>query len=111
MIEVIILNHLKTKLTVPVHLEKPDPTPTEYVLFEKTSSGRINMLDSSTFAFQSYSNSMYNAAKLNEEVKHAVDSLLELNEVAGVKLNRDYNFTDTTTKQYRYQAIYDIKHY
>lgn len=111
MIEVIILNHLKTKLTVPVHLEKPEPAPTEYVLFEKTSSGRSNMLDSSTFAFQSYANSMYNAAKLNEEVKHVVDSLVELNEVAGVKLNRDYNFADTTTKQYRYQAIYDIKHY
>jgi len=111
MIEVVILNHLKTKLTVPVHLEKPEPIQSEYVLFEKTGSGRINMLDSSTFVFQSYSNSMYNAAKLNEEVKRVVDSLAELDEIARVKLNRDYNFTDTTTKQYRYQAVYDIKHY
>ena len=54
---------------------------------------------------------MYGAAALNEEVKKAVDSLIELNEIASVTLNTDYNFTDTTTKQYRYQAVYDIKHY
>lgn len=111
MIEVIILNHLKSKLTVPVKLEKPDPAPTEYVLFEKTSSGRVNYLNSSTVAFQSYSDSMANSALLNEEVKKAVDSLIELDEIASVKLNSDYNFTDTTTKQYRYQAVYDINHY
>lgn len=111
MIEVTILNHLKTKLSVPVRLEKPEPAPDEYVLFEKIGSDRINHLLASTFAFQSYSDSMYGAAALNELVKQAVDSLIELNEVASVTLNADYNFTDTTTKQYRYQAVYDIKHY
>jgi len=54
---------------------------------------------------------MYGAAALNELVKNAVDSLIELDEIASVKLNTDYNFTDTTTKKYRYQAVYDIKHY
>lgn len=111
MIEIIILNHLKTKLSVPVRLEKPDPAPVEYVLFEKTSSDRNNHLLASTFAFQSYSDSMYKAMALNDEVKNAVDSLIELDEIASVKLNADYNFTDTTTKKYRYQAVYDIKHY
>lgn len=111
MIEIIILNHLKDKLSVPVRLEKPEPASNEYVLFEKTSSGRTNMLSSSTFAFQSYSDSMYGVSSLNEEVKKAVDSLIELDEIASVKLNTDYNFTDTTTKKYRYQAVYDIKHY
>ena len=111
MVEVTILNHLKDKLSVPVHLEKPEPAPTEYILFEKTGSSRNNHLVASTFAFQSYSKSMYGAAALNEEVKKAVDSLIELDEIASIKLNTDYNFTDTTTKKYRYQAVYDIKHY
>ena len=111
MIEVTILNHLKTKLSVPVRLEKPEPAPPEYVLFEKIGSSRNNHLLASTFAFQSYSDSMYGAAALNELVKQAVDSLIELDEIASVKLNTDYNFTDTTTKKYRYQAVYDIKHY
>ena len=111
MIEVIILNHLKAKLSVPVHLEKPEPAPTEYILFEKTGSSRNNHLLSSTFAFQSYSESMFGASSLNEEVKKAVDSLIELDDIASVNLNSDYNFTDTKTKKYRYQAVYDIKHY
>ena len=111
MIEVTILNHLKDKLSVPVHLEKPEPVPPEYVLFEKTGSDRLNHLSASTLAFQSHSDSMYGASSLNEEVKQAVDSLIELDEIASIKLNTDYNFTDTTTKKYRYQAVYDIKHY
>ena len=65
----------------------------------------------STFAFQSYSTSLYNASLLNELTKQAVDSLIELDDIASVRLNTDYNFTDSTTKQYRYQAVYDIKHY
>lgn len=111
MIELIILNHLKTKLSVPVYLEEPETKPDRYVLFEKTGSGRSNHLGSSTFAFKSYAESLYEAAALNEQTKAAVDSLIELKEIASVRLNSDYNFTDTATKRYRYQAVYDIKHY
>ena len=111
MIEITILNHLKSNLSVPVHLEKPNPVPNEYVLFEKIGSDRLNHLSASTFAFQSYSESMYGASALNELTKQTVDSLIELDDIASVRLNTDYNFTDTTTKKYRYQAVYDIKHY
>ena len=111
MIELTILNHLKTKLSVPVYLEEPETKPVKYVLFEKTGSGRSNHLGSSTFAFKSYAGSLYEAAALNEQTKAAVDSLIGLKEIARVKLNSDYNFTDTTTKRYRYQAVYDLNHY
>lgn len=111
MIEIVILNHLKEKLEIPVLMEKPEPLLPEYVLFEKTSSSRANKLGSAIFAFQSYSTSLYKAALLNEQVKSAVDSLVEIAEVSGVRLNSDYNFTDAATKQYRYQAVYDINHY
>lgn len=111
MIELTILNHLKTQLADPVYLEKPEPAPTRYVLFEKVNSGRENRLPSSTFAFQSYAESLYEAAMLNERVKAAVDSLITLNEISSVRLNSDYNFTDTTTKQYRYQAVFNFNHY
>jgi hypothetical protein len=112
MIEISILEHLKRELyPVPVHLERPDPEPHRFVIFEKTGSGRKNKLSSSTFAFQSYAETMYQAAVLNELVKSAVENLIVLNEIGSVKLNSDYNFTDTTTKQYRYQAVFDISHY
>lgn len=111
MIELTIKTHFDTVLDVDVYFEQPETAPESFVLIEKTGSGRINKLNSSTFAFQSYAGSMYEAASLNEQVKAAADSLVSLDEIASVSLNSDYNFTDTTTKRYRYQAVYDIKHY
>lgn len=111
MIELTIKNHLDTELEVPVYLEKPEPVPETYVLFEKTGSRRTNRLMASTFAFQSYAESMFGAVELNEKVKAAVDKLIELDDVASVRLDSDYNWTDTTTKRYRYQAVFDISHY
>src|SRR5699024_6477910 len=111
MIELIILNHLKDKVDVPVELEKPSSQTCSYFVFEKTSGGKSNHLPSATFAFQSYADSLYNAAVLNDKVKTAVESLIELDGIRGLDLNSDYNFTDTTTKEYRYQAVYDIRYY
>ncbi|OOV85805.1 hypothetical protein BTA35_0216720, partial [Oceanospirillum linum] len=64
-----------------------------------------------TFAFQSYAPSMYEAAVLNEAVKETVEGMIELDEISKIKLNSDYNYTDTTTKEYRYQAVFDMNHY
>lgn len=111
MIEITIKEFLDGHLSVPVFLERQGEMPDSYVLFEKTSGGKRNQLPSSTFAFQSYSKSLYEAAKLNEELKEAIENMISLNEVSGIKLNSDYNFTDTTTKEYRYQAVFDINYY
>lgn len=111
MIELIILEHLKSKLTEPVHLEKQEAHTGPYVVFEKTASGKTNHLPSATLAFQSYADTLYNAAKLNEKVKKAIESLIELDKIRGLDLNSDYKFPDLTTKEYRYQAVYDIRYY
>ena len=111
MIEVIIKNHLDEKLEEQVFLEKPSPALGNYVVLEKTSSDKSNHLPSATFAFQSYGTSLYKSMELNERVKKAVEDMIELDEIRGISLNSDYNFTDTTTKEYRYQAVFDIKYY
>ena len=111
MIEIVIKQFLDGHLSVPAFLERPKKLPERYVLFEKTGSGENNYLPSSTFAFQSYGPSMYEAAVLNDEVKEVVKSMIVLDEMSTIKLNSDYNFTDTTTKEYRYQAVFDINHY
>lgn len=111
MIEITIKGFLDKNLSVPVFLERQNEMPDSYVLYEKTSGGKRNQLPSSTFAFQSYGKSMYEAAKLNEELKEAVEEMIALNDISGIKLNSDYNYTDTATKEYRYQAVFDINHY
>ena len=108
MIEKIVLDYLKEVLNVPVYMEKPQEMPTQFVLIEKTGSSEENFILSATIALQSYAESLYLAAELNEKVKKAMNDIIVLNTVSKSKLNTDYNFTDTAKKLYRYQAVYDL---
>lgn len=115
MIESIVYEFLKEKMTVPVYMEIPGNPPTKMIVLEKTGSSLNDHIKRATFAIQSYGKSMFEAAELNESLKEVMmdglDGLLSLNEISAVNLNSDYNFTDTTTKKYRYQAVFDIVHY
>lgn len=115
MIEIIVKNFLESKLSVPVLMEKPKGSASQFVIIEKTGGAQENHVPSAILTIQSYEQSMQKAAELNEEVKHwmldGMEGLITLNEVAKVELNADYNYTDTTTKEYRYQAVYDIIFY
>lgn len=111
MIEQIVLEHLAAALAVPVGMEVPDAPPARFAVLEKTSSGREDYICTSQFAVQSYGPTLLAAMELNEQVKAAMDGLDELDEIVSSRLNSDYNFTDTATKRYRYQAVYDVTHY
>lgn len=111
MIEVTILNYLTNKLNVPVYMEDDGETGGLYVVIEKTGGGEENFLKSAVIAIQSYADSLYNAALLNEKVKEAMKNIIELDDITRCELNSDYNYTDTTRKAYRYQAVFDINHY
>lgn len=110
MIEKILRDYLMLALSVDVYIDRHDASG-EYVVIEKTGSGRTNLIDSATVAIQSYADSMFNAATLNQNVKTAMYNAVSLSEIASVKLNSDYNYTDTTTKKYRYQAVFDVVYY
>ena len=111
MIEQTILDYLDDTLTEPCYMEEPEGIDT-FVLLEKTGSSLSNYVYSATFAIQSYATSLYEAAELNEKVKAAMLTIAdELNTVSKCNLNSDYNYTDTTKKRYRYQAVFDITHY
>ncbi len=112
MIEKTVLDYMTAELSVPVYMEIPPETPdspSSFVVIQKLGSTFTNRLDTATMAFQSYSkNSLLEAARLNESVKAAVENMVSLATVSNCFLNIDYNFTDTRTKRYRYQALYVI---
>lgn len=108
MIEKIMLDYLGDALDVPVYMEEPENKPASYVLLEKVGSSETNHIPVANIAVQSYGASLYEAAALNETVKNAVMDSIQLTEISAVRLNSDYNFTDTETKRYRYQAIFVI---
>ena len=105
-----LLDYLGTQLSVGVYAEAPDQL-TDYVLLDQTATSNENHITTTTIAVQSYGTSLYDAMVLNESVKAAMESFAELAQVTKVKLQTDYNFTNTATKQYRWQAVYNITHY
>ena len=114
MIEQIIYDYVKTSLSgdeIPVYMERPATPPSCYVLIEKTGGGEDNYIQRATLAIQSIDTSLLNAATLNEKIKELMRAAISLDKIAKVECNSDYNFTDSSTKTYRYQAVFDIKYY
>lgn len=118
MIEKILISHLigKTAAGSNVFAERPEDIPELYILIEKTGSSVEDMIPTSTIAIQSIADSMQggsmlDAMDLNEDVKEAMIELEEYPDVVMCRLNSDYNYTDDSTKEYRYQAVYSITHY
>lgn len=111
MIEKIIIDYLSKELGITCYAEKQVNTK-RYVLIEKIGGGKKEHLTSAIVAIQSYDSTLYKAAELNELVKTAMFKMPNvLNEISKMKLNSDYNFTDTEIKHYRYQAIFEIIYY
>lgn len=118
MIEVKCIEYLsgKTSAESKVYVQRPKNVPEKYILIEKTGSSTRNMITTSTFAIQSIVDSqkgktLLDAAELNEEVKTAMSGFVTEDEIIKCELNSDYNWTDSSTKEYRYQAVFDITHY
>lgn len=112
MIEKILIEYLESVFDYPVFAERPTmEIPSTYIMIDKTGSSKTNHIKASTVAIQSYGPSLLHAAELNEQVIDAMESLVTLDEVSAVRLNSDYNFSDATSKVYRYQAVFEITHY
>ena len=109
MIETTVIRYLSEALDVPVYGETPREVPSTYVRVEKTGSGYNSGLQRATLAIQSItSGSLLEAATLNEEAKTAMRDLISLTNVFRCDCQTDYNYTDTRTKERRYQAVFDI---
>lgn len=113
MIESIIINFLsEAGLDAPVYMEIPELPPEEFYILENTGQSMTDHIKTTTLAVQSYAQSMERAADLAYEIdKVILENLPELDEIAGIRRNSIYNFTDQSTKQYRYQGVYVITHY
>lgn len=110
LIEATVISHLSGELnTDHVYAERPVELPDEYFIVEKTSSDETNHIQAATVVVQSISqSSLLRAAEMSKAVEKAMKKLIEVSDVSRCKLNSAYNFTDTETREYRYQAVFDI---
>lgn len=112
-VEAVIIDYLKTALNSDhVYAEVPERNkPDEYIVIDKTGSSTNDWLCTSTIAIQSYAKSKLRAAEINEDLKEAMEEIESIEEIAGCHLNSDYNFSNISKKQHRYQAVFEITHY
>ena len=107
-VEVYLIEYLTNELGVKVYGQEEDEEKGSYVVIEKLGSYVENFTRHATIALKSYGTTLLDSAKLNDRVKNAMDDIIKKPEISCSKLNSDYNYTDTTTKKYRYQAVYDL---
>lgn len=117
-IEEYLLDKLGTALyPIPVLVEapeskpRPSDNPKEFYVLQKTGSGQSNHILTSNIAIQSYAADRLRTIQMNEDLKDAVEDLLNNDEITRIELNSDYDFTDPSTHQPRYQAVFVITHY
>lgn len=85
------------------------PLPDNYIVIDKTGSRLENGIPTATIAIQSISSeSLQKAIQINDAVKNAMKGFPQIENVFGVHLQTDYNFTNSLTKQYRYQAVFSV---
>ena len=120
MIENIVISYLYNALAyeegssviqILVSGEVPTPLPEEFVTVEKTGGRIQEHIRSATLAIQSWAGSQAKASMLNERIISAMESLTALDSISKCQLNSDYNYTDTSTKHNRYQAVFDIVYF
>lgn len=112
MIEQAIIEFLQDALGVPCSASTPANPPEEYIVVEQTGSGQDDHLDKATVAVRSCAPTRYRAALLDKRVRAAMLlDLVALPWAVRVSLNSSYPFTDTASKQERYQAVFDINFY
>lgn len=111
MIETIVKDFMESCLPVPVFMEYPKDPHKRFVVLRKAGGSRDDLVDTAMFIADSYAESMFESAKLNEQVVAAFDSLTDLDAVSSSKRGGDYNIPDTQNKRYRYQAVCNLTYY
>ena len=111
MIETTLIRYLSERLApIKAHAEVPEDAPDTFIVIEQTGRGQKDTINRTVLAIQSYAPSLLKAAELSERVIGAMVEMPLSEDIGKVELVSEHNFTDTRTKQYRYQAVVAISY-
>ena len=112
MIESRVIEYLSEQFQIPVYAEVPKNKPSQFLTIERTGRAVINHIKQANIAVQAWSTiSLEDAADLCNEVEKIMAGIISDNSIVRCALENSYNFTDTSTKSYRYQAVFNIVYY
>lgn len=113
MIEIYVMEWIRGKLPgIQVGVIDQDAKTPARIVIERTGGGTIqNHVRTATIAVQSYGPSRYEAALLHERVLESMPGIVENGNISACTLNAEYDFPDYTTKENRYQAVFNIVYF
>jgi hypothetical protein len=108
MIESVLISYFNS-LDIPCGIMLPDPLPRGgFIVLDRIGTGKTNHVTSYEIAIQSYGDTAFSAASLNEVVIEAMENLLEDDRFSRIHLNNSQMQTDTERKLNRYQSTFEI---
>ena len=107
-IEKIIRDYLMENLTAPIVTETPTADLAEYVTFRVYDRAKQDQIEMATVEFECYSDSKYNAATLDEDLRTAMENIVSLNDIMGARFGGGSDEIDSTLKRYRYRSFFNL---
>lgn len=112
MIEKELITYFKSVMSdVPVGFEAPLKKPDKYVVFTMLDGGEINHIKAATISADCYAVSLLKAAELCEVVKTHMLDMIRLDSISGVYVGNVRSNTDTNTKTYCYECVFNFYYY
>lgn len=103
LIEKTVRDYLLNKIpNVPIDVKEPTGE-SKYITFRVIDRGKLDLINAVTIEFYCYGKSLFEAAALDEELRSAMEEIVELDSIFSSKIgggNNDYN-TDLDKNRYR----------
>lgn len=96
---------------VTAYGNEPEPAPDYFLTVEQVGGGGENQIDRADIAVQSWAPTRAEAGALNARVIEAMRGAVSDTRISRCHLDTTYNFTDTTRKRPRYQAVFEVVHF
>lgn len=108
MILELVKKYLEENMNIPVHMEIPADPPKKYLTIQKLDGGKTNQVKAITLSIEAYDESKYKASMLSDKVEEQMESLGESDKVFSCKLGGGGDDTDSISKKYRFETIWNI---
>ena len=111
--EVVIgyLNSNRNAIEYPAYGDTPykHQLPAHHYMVQKTGSTTRDRITTAQIVVQSVTvQSKAQAARMNEQMVGVMEGIVGTSGISACHINSDYDYTDTTSKRWRYQAVFDI---
>lgn len=108
LIEKTIRDYLLEKIkNVPIEVQEPTGE-SKYIVFEVIDRGKEDHINAVTVEFYSYGKSKLEAAALDEELRTAMENIVELDSIFSSKLGGGRDDYNEELKKYRYRSYFNI---